>query len=175
VFPYYEITYLQGRQGRKIFFVLKEDIRSKVLVDPRGDGEPWEDIKRLINYVVTIDATYTQVVKGRDNVKSHSDTTVAKGAGNTGLVRDKESRRSKGRSSTFYKKNKQSKGKDSAIKSTDKKDGRCFLCHREGHMARDCPDNKKVQSNRLLRRAKNLFLSWDFAITFVDSFTDIPL
>jgi len=37
---------------------LKEDVWSKVLVNPRGDGGPWEDIKRLINYIVMINATY---------------------------------------------------------------------------------------------------------------------
>jgi hypothetical protein len=85
---------------------LKEEIRKKVLVDPRGDGGPWEDIKRLINYAVTIDATYTQDAKGRDNDKSHSDAPVAKTNGNIGPIRDKKSRRSKGRSSAFYKKSK---------------------------------------------------------------------
>lgn len=33
-------------------------------MDPRGDGGPWEDIKRLIKCVVTINATVTQVAKG---------------------------------------------------------------------------------------------------------------
>jgi hypothetical protein len=38
---------------------LKEEIRKKILVDPRDDGGPWEDIKHLINYAVTINVTYT--------------------------------------------------------------------------------------------------------------------
>ena len=123
-------------------------------MDPQGGGGPWEDIKHLINYVITIDTTYTQAAKGRDDVKSHSDAAVAKG--NTWPVRDKESRRSKGCSSTFYK-NKQSKGEDSAIKSTDKKDGRCFLWHREGYMARDCPDNKKGAEQQSAKKGKKTF------------------
>ena len=68
---------------------LKEEIRKKILVDPRGDGGPWEDIKRLINYAVTIDAMYTQDAKGRDNDKSHSDAPVAKINGNTGQLETK--------------------------------------------------------------------------------------
>jgi hypothetical protein len=68
---------------------LKEEIWKKVLVDPRGDGGPWEDIKRLINYAVTIDATYTQDAKGRDNNKSHSDAPIAKINGNTGQLETK--------------------------------------------------------------------------------------
>ena len=60
----------------------------KVLVDPRGDGRPWEDIKRLINYAVTIDATYKQDAKGRDSDKSHFDAPVAKINGNTWPIRD---------------------------------------------------------------------------------------
>ena len=127
------------------------------MVDPQGDGGPWEDIKRLINYVVTINATYIQVAKGQDDVNPHLDAVVAKGAGNTGPLRDNESRRSKGRSSTFYKKNKQSKGEDSAIKSTDKKDGRCFLYHREGHMAQDCLNNKKGAKQQTTKKGKKPF------------------
>jgi hypothetical protein len=72
----------RGDKVERFLSGLKEDVRSKVLVDPRGDGGPWEDIKRLINYVVTIDVTYTQAAKGRDDVKSHSDAAVAKGVGN---------------------------------------------------------------------------------------------
>ena len=68
---------------------LKEEIRKKILVDPHGDGGPWEDIKRLINYAVTIDATYTQDAKGRDNNKSHSDAPIAKINGNTGQLETK--------------------------------------------------------------------------------------
>ena len=49
---------LQGDKIERFISGLKEDIRKKVLVDPKGDGGPWEDIKRLINYAVTIDATY---------------------------------------------------------------------------------------------------------------------
>ena len=47
----------RGDNVERILFGLKEHVRSKILVDPRGDGGPWEDIKRLINYGVTIDAT----------------------------------------------------------------------------------------------------------------------
>ena len=126
-------------------------------MDPRCDSGPWEDIKHLINYVVTIDATYTQTAKWRNDEKSHSHVVVAKGTGNTGPVRDKESRHSKGRSSTSYKKTKQSKREDSKIKSTDKKDGRCFLCHREGHMARDCPDNKNNAKQQTAKKGKKPF------------------
>ena len=57
-----QITKLPIFRGDKVVRFLsglKEDVRSKVLVDPQGDGGPWEDIKRLINYVVMIDATYT--------------------------------------------------------------------------------------------------------------------
>ena len=98
-------------------------------------------------------------MKGRDHVKSHSDAAVAKGVGNTRLVRDKESHRSKGCSPTFYKKNKQSKGEDSTIENTDKKDGCCILCHKEGHMAWDCPDNKKGAEQQNVRKGKKFFPS----------------
>ena len=49
----------RGDKVERFFYGPKEDVRSKVLVDPWGDGGPWEDIKHLINYVVTIEATYT--------------------------------------------------------------------------------------------------------------------
>ena len=90
-----------------------------------------------------IDVTYTQAAKGRDDVKSHSEAVVAKGNGNSGLVRDKESCRSKARNSSFYRKDHKPKGEESLVKSTDKKDGRCFIYHKEGHLARDCHDNEK--------------------------------
>ena len=112
-------------------FGLKEEIRKKVLVDPRGDGGPWEDIKHLIHYAVTIDATYLQDATGWDNDKSHSDAPVAKTNGNIGPIKDEKSHHSKGRSSTFYKKNKQGNGEAPSTRSTDKKDGLCFQCHKE--------------------------------------------
>jgi hypothetical protein len=31
-----------------ILWGLKEDVQNKVMVDPKGDGGPWEDIKHLI-------------------------------------------------------------------------------------------------------------------------------
>ena len=81
----------------------------KILVDSRGDDGPWADIKRLINYAMTVDATYTQVAKGRDNDKFHFDAPVAKTNGNTGPIINKKSCRSEGRSSAFYEKSKQCK------------------------------------------------------------------
>ena len=102
---------------------LQKEIRKKILVDPRGDGGPWEDIKRLINYAVTIDVTYTQDAKGRNNDKSNSDAPVAKTNGNTWPIIDKKSRRSEGRYSAFYKKSKQGSVEDPSARSTDKNDG----------------------------------------------------
>jgi hypothetical protein len=136
---------------------LKEEIRKKVLVDPRGDGGPWEDFKHLINYAVTIDATYTQDAKGRDNEKSHSDVPVAKTNGNIGPIKDKKSRRSEGRSSAFYKKSIQGKGEAPSARSTAKKDGLCFQCHKEGHLARDCPDGKKSVEQQPKKTSKKPF------------------
>ena len=37
---------------------LNENARKKVMVELKGDGGPWEDIKRLIHYAIFIDATY---------------------------------------------------------------------------------------------------------------------
>ena len=125
----------RGNKVEQILSGLKEDVRNKVLVDPRGDGGPSEDIKRLIDCVVTIDTTYTQTAKGHDDVKSHLEATIPKGNGNLGPISDKESRRSKARNSSFYKNDRKTKGEESSVKSTDKKDGRCFICHKEGHSA----------------------------------------
>ena len=58
-------------------------------------------IKRLLNYVVTIDATYTHDAKGRDNDKSQYAVSIAKNTGNTGSIRDMKSRRPEGRSFAF--------------------------------------------------------------------------
>ena len=92
---------------------------------------------------MTIDATYTQDAKGRDNDKSHSDAPVARTNVNTWPISDKKSRRSEGRSSTFYKKSKQGSGEAPSGRSTGKNDGLCFQCHKVGHLAKDCPDGKK--------------------------------
>lgn len=38
---------------------LIRNVRNDVLLDLKGDDGPWEDIKRLIHNVVTIDTVYT--------------------------------------------------------------------------------------------------------------------
>jgi hypothetical protein len=87
----------RGDKIERFISGLKEDIRKKVLVDPKGDGGSWEDIKRLINYAVTIDATYAHDTKGRDNDKSQSTVSVAKSIGNIGPIRDMKFRHPEGR------------------------------------------------------------------------------
>ena len=126
-------------------------------MDPRGDDGPWEDIKRLINYAVTIDATYTQNTKVRDNEKSHSDASVAKTNGNTWPIIDKKFRRSEGRSSAFYKKSKQGSREAPSARNTDKKNGLCFQCHKVRHLARDCPDGKKSVEQQSAKKGKKPF------------------
>lgn len=84
-----------GDKVERFLFGLKEDVQNKVLMNPRGHSGPWEDIKFLINYVVTINATYTQAAKGWDDVKSHSEVAITKGNGIWRPIRDKESCRSK--------------------------------------------------------------------------------
>ena len=37
---------------------LKENVRNKVLMDPKGVGGPWGDIKCLIHHAITINTTY---------------------------------------------------------------------------------------------------------------------
>lgn len=39
----------------------------------KGDGGPWEDIKHLIHYAITIDATYAQATKGTNDTKPRFD------------------------------------------------------------------------------------------------------
>ena len=50
-------------QVQMCYACVKDDVENKVTVDPKGDGGPWEDIKHLIHYVVTIDNTYAQTTK----------------------------------------------------------------------------------------------------------------
>ena len=52
---------------------LKDNVRNKVVVDLKGDGSPWEDIKCLIHYAVTFNVTYAQIANGKDT-KSRFDT-----------------------------------------------------------------------------------------------------
>ena len=128
-------------------------------MDPRGIGGSWEDIKCLINYVVIIDATYIQVAKGRDDVTSHSVAAFAKGVGNTRSVRVKESRRCKGRSSTFYKKNNNLRGRPPRLITPIKMAVLVSLVIRRETWLGIVLIRKRVQSNKLLRRARSFFPS----------------
>ena len=140
-----------GNKVERFMYGLKKDVRSKVLVDPWGDGGPWEDIKRPINYVVTIDATYTQFAKGRDDVRSHSNAAVAKGVGNTWPVRDKRSRHFKGRSSTFYKKTNNLRGRFLRLRTPIRRTVVVSSAIRRGTWLMIVMVTKRVQSNRLIR------------------------
>ena len=53
---------------------LQEDVRDKVLLDSKGYEGPWEDLKCLMHYVVTIHATCAQAAKGREDTKPWFDT-----------------------------------------------------------------------------------------------------
>ena len=53
---------------------LNEDARNRVKLDVEGDGGPWEDIKRLIYYVIINDATYAQATIGRKGTQPRFDT-----------------------------------------------------------------------------------------------------
>ena len=128
----------RGDKTERFISGLKEDIRKKVLVDPKGDGGPWVDIKHLINYAMTIDATYTHDAKGKDNDKSQSAVSVANITSNTGPIKDRKSRCHEGHSSAFYKKGEQDKREALFARSTDKKDDICSNCHKERHLTRDC-------------------------------------
>jgi hypothetical protein len=65
---------------------------------------PWEDIKHLIHYVVTIDTTCAQAAKGREDIKSQYDVMQQKGHVSHGHVRGKETRQLHFHRSNFYKK-----------------------------------------------------------------------
>lgn len=68
----------------------KYDVRNKILVDSRGGGM-WEDIQRLLNFNVTIDATFTQSAKGREDSKPQYDVVQSRRNGSGGPSRGKES------------------------------------------------------------------------------------
>lgn len=48
---------------------LQEDVRDKFLLDSKGYGGHWEDLKCLVHHVVIMDATYAQAAKGREDTK----------------------------------------------------------------------------------------------------------
>ena len=105
---------------------LKEDVWNKVLVDLKGDGGPWEDIKHLIHYAITIDTTYAQATKGRKDTKPQSNVLQPKGhIGHSHAT------------PTFTRRHKLQRS--SPPQNIDMKDGHCFICHHEGHMACNCP------------------------------------
>ena len=69
------------------------------------------------------------------------------------------SRRSEGHSSAFYKKSKHGSRETPSTRSTNKNDGLCFQCQKEGQLARDCHDGKKSPGQQSAKKGKNLFIS----------------
>ena len=53
--------------------------------------------------------------------------------------------------SRSYSKNKGSKGRASSTKEdpeTQRREGRCFTCNKQGHLARNCPDKPAKTSDK---------------------------
>ena len=53
--------------------------------------------------------------------------------------------------SRSYSRNKGSKGRASSTKEdpdTQRKEGRCFTCNKQGHLARNCPDKPAKTSDK---------------------------
>ena len=59
-----------GGKVERFLVELKKNVRNNVLMDLKGDGGPWENIKHLIHYAITTNATYARAAKGREGTDS---------------------------------------------------------------------------------------------------------
>ena len=76
-----------------------------------------------------------QVGKGKKGTKPQSNMMCPKGPIDYGLVHGKETRWSYSHRSNLNKK--EEIPREQSTKSANMKDGNCFICHQEGHMAHE--------------------------------------
>ena len=73
-------------------------------MDMKEDIGPWEDIKCLSHYAITIDTTYAQAAKKREGTNPQYDAMQPKGLVRYEPMCGKENRRSSSRPFNFYNK-----------------------------------------------------------------------
>jgi hypothetical protein len=121
---------------------LKPDIQMAAGIDP-VTGTRWMNLQKFISFACATDASRAQATKGKQaSDKSEQGKSSSSRASYKDKLKGKRPNESSHGQPTKKSKTGQEKQK-SEQKAKDWEHNSCFICHKAGHRAKECPDKPK--------------------------------
>jgi hypothetical protein len=120
---------------------LKPDIQIVASIDP-VTGARWINLQKFISFACATNASRAQANKGKQaNDKSKQGKSSSSGASYKDKLKGKRPNEPPGQPAKKAKPAQEKQKSEQKAKDWEHKS--CFICHKEGHRAKECPDRPK--------------------------------